>query len=759
MLDMLLGASTSDGQETAVADPNRSDILTKGKRQSRFSSVSVPVFIHFSGGNWEGQIEQRATGMLELKLQGMPPVQVAQNITFQCFGKGTALMTSIQKGTIQHVDVHRGPTVWEGRTSIQVELDDVNLEPFVLEPGCFMMGQISEQDTHAVLEKGTGLAESLSAQAAQTRSSCHQPNQAGSTTRHIQSDRIALKNSTGRTIMAYHDYPLATDLSNLPIVVIAPGYGETKRDYLTLAYYFASNGFHVIRYDHTNHVGESDGNHFNFTLSRMKKDFLAVTRLVRQQWPQSTIIGIASSLAAPVVLKAEVEEPSLALLVQLVGVVDVERTVATVHQEDLFAHYRKGHIPYSTNILGFNVNGHFLTDAATNNFSTLDRTVEHAQALQTPVMYISAGRDAWIDRHDAEIYKQALGAHLSEWLDVPEALHRIQENPKVARRVYRHIINHCRTHLAPGMTQSEIHEPNRLTLGRQNRQEKMALQAHSQTDVGQDFWDDYLDHFQSVGKCQDYVQLLDHVFHALGPVTGGQQVLDAGCGNGNAGLFLLESLKSQTDDASPTANRPIRYVGIDACSEALERAQTSMTHTYHALQQRPSSKVSPLHMTWAQVDLQQKLPFQDHQFDRIVSNLVLGYVADPLASLRELYRVLAPGGRMVLSNLKPNGDFSGIYQNLMTQAGEHNQKTEARELLNNYGKIRQAEKEGQFRFFDHTEWRKALDSLDCVHAGVYPTFGNQAYLVVLEKPLASQAACESSISLLNSQTREYKDVA
>jgi hypothetical protein len=57
--------------------------------------------------------------------------------------------------------------------------------------------------------------------------------------------------------------------------------------------------------------------------------------------------------------------------------------------------------------------------------------------------------------------------------------------------------------------------------------------------------------------------------------------------------------------------------------------------------------------------------------------------------------------------------------------------------LNNYGKIRHAEKEGQFRFFDHTEWRKALEPLNCVYAGVYPTFANQAYLIVLEKPASS----------------------
>jgi len=100
---------------------------------------------------------------------------------------------------------------------------------------------------------------------------------------------------------------------------------------------------------------------------------------------------------------------------------------------------------------------------------------------------------------------------------------------------------------------------------------------------------------------------------------------------------------------------------------------------------------------------------------------------------------------MVLSNLKPNGDFSGIYQNLVECAGELEQREEARQLLNNYGKIRQAEKEGQFRFFDETEWNAILHSLGCLLAGVYPTFENQAYLIVLEKPYVPTTISQEAV--------------
>ncbi len=89
---------------------------------------------------------------------------------------------------------------------------------------------------------------------------------------------------------------------------------------------------------------------------------------------------------------------------------------------------------------------------------------------------------------------------------------------------------------------------------------------------------------------------------------------------------------------------------------------------------------------------------------------------------------------MVISNLKPDGDFSGIYQSLVHSTILPQQREEARELLNNYGKIRQAEKEGQFCFYHGTQWESIAADLGCKHVEIYPTFAGQAYLLVLEKP-------------------------
>ncbi len=704
----------------------------------------MPLYFNCLGGNWEGQIQELSAGSLELRVQGFPPVKAGQEILFQCFGNKPAFFAQIQEGIIQNVSIQPGSSAWEGVTRIMVQpqtsqkttrtFNDLQISPFHTEPGNFIFGRVSEDEALASSEAETltqdlfdrmspGISQKISTRTVEI-----------SKTGNVQNTQISIFNAAGKTIRAYHDYPTDSDLSTLPIVVIAAGYGETKRDYLTLAYYFASNGFHVIRYDHTNHVGESDGDHYDISLTSMKEDFQAVTRYVGTHWSNQPIIGVAASLASRIAIKAEAECPSVSLLISLMGIVDVQQSLAIVHQEDLFTGYRDGRYPESANVLGFNVSNVFLQDALENRFATLESTLRDVESLTTPVILVSAEKDAWVDRQDIQTVSQVLGSGLVHYHVVSEALHRLQENPKAAKTTYRHLIQQCHDRLAMAPPHSVIKDPNRLILGRQRREEKASQQQQAVTDVGVKFWQDYLGHFRSIATCPDYVKLLDHVFHALGPITSGQQVLDAGCGNGNAGLFFLHGLQAARNGHQLLEGGHIRYVGVDIVPEALGKAKAQMTHTLKEIENRRPTFFKNLRLSWAQVDLQHTLPFADNQFDRIVSNLVLGYVDNPQVALQELYRVLAPGGRMVLSNLKPNGDFSGIYQNLVECVGQHEQREDARRLLNNYGKIRQAEKEGQFQFFDGAEWNAILHSLGCLSAGVYRTFANQAYLIVLEKP-------------------------
>jgi SAM-dependent methyltransferase len=117
------------------------------------------------------------------------------------------------------------------------------------------------------------------------------------------------------------------------------------------------------------------------------------------------------------------------------------------------------------------------------------------------------------------------------------------------------------------------------------------------------------------------------VLDLLGDVSG-LEVLDAGCG---PGLYAAELV-----------GRGARVVGFDAspemvrlASERLDQAATFRTHDLG----RP--------LDW----------LDDGSFDAALLALVIHHVDDRLGALRELHRVLRPGGVLVVSTHHPTSDW------------------------------------------------------------------------------------------------------
>jgi SAM-dependent methyltransferase len=104
-------------------------------------------------------------------------------------------------------------------------------------------------------------------------------------------------------------------------------------------------------------------------------------------------------------------------------------------------------------------------------------------------------------------------------------------------------------------------------------------------------------------------------------VRGCKQILDAGCGNGRYCKFLLRHANS---DAAVT--------GFDFSQGMLYRARKRLTDP---------------RVRHARADLT-RLPFGDGRFDAAVCGWVLEHLPDPRPGLRELARVLRPGGKLLL---------------------------------------------------------------------------------------------------------------
>lgn len=128
---------------------------------------------------------------------------------------------------------------------------------------------------------------------------------------------------------------------------------------------------------------------------------------------------------------------------------------------------------------------------------------------------------------------------------------------------------------------------------------------------------------------------LNHVSPQQGPV------LDAGCGDGYASCMLAE--------------QGFTVEGVDIAGEMIRLANDRAIASGH-------------HVHFQSGDIS-KLPFSDETFAGILSINVVEFTPSPLQTLRELHRVLAPGGVLVLGILGPTaGPRAHSYRRLYEEA-------------------------------------------------------------------------------------------
>ena len=118
----------------------------------------------------------------------------------------------------------------------------------------------------------------------------------------------------------------------------------------------------------------------------------------------------------------------------------------------------------------------------------------------------------------------------------------------------------------------------------------------------------------------------DRLRQILAPAPG-EKVLEVGPGTGYYTLDMAE------------------WVGDGGVVEIFDIQQEMLDHTMRRAEERGFANVVP-----TQGDAQ-SLPYEDHVFDSAVLTTVLGEIPDQDAALRQITRVLRPGGRLIVGEL------------------------------------------------------------------------------------------------------------
>lgn len=126
--------------------------------------------------------------------------------------------------------------------------------------------------------------------------------------------------------------------------------------------------------------------------------------------------------------------------------------------------------------------------------------------------------------------------------------------------------------------------------------------------------------------------------------VAGRSVLEIGCGRGELACALA---------ARPLPPRRLVAADFAVAAVGLGRAR--------------ARSVSSGALRWVVSDIQQIAAFRE-SFDTVISCETLEHVLDPASALRELHRVLKPGGRLLLTTPSYLGTF-GLYRGYLRLRG------------------------------------------------------------------------------------------
>ena len=557
----------------------------------------------------------------------------------------------------------------------------------------------------------------------------------------IVSTRRECRNARHQVIAVTDDHARYQISPTTPIVIIAPGFGLTQTDYLPLSFYLAANRFRILRYDHTNHIGQSDGDILQTTLRGIQTDLQAVLDFVTTTWPAAPLTLLAEDITARVALKVLAQGKHVDQLLLLNPVFDIELGLSTLFQTSTVEQYRQGACRGIANLWGLNINlDQFIGDAIAGEYIDMaSMATDLAKLGPHPVIVTSPRKNrpphSLFGLQDPSY--RALGPSLTI---VP-----LQADLSSESNVYddRHA-NAFRAimKLLPGSTAGnpesiQTSEPTLRDIHhqRQLEQERIRLCHHVSQATRDALWVAQLGQILAISDLANYQSLQHDLYRKMLPLSPDMTVLDIGCGRSDFACTLSTNYLYHRSHTAEMSAPPLKYVGLDRSDETLSHAEH---HISAVLRELGMATISPsimqsLTMNWLSCEWGKSLPFTDDSMDRVLCHLSLCFVPSPLSCVREALRVLRHDGRLVLTCFHPHTDLAIPFRRHLRDTHSDEFRSPTQIVMHFFGRLREAVRHGLLHGYERNELVRLL-----LHAGagpiqIAPILDNQLLLAVVEK--------------------------
>lgn len=558
----------------------------------------------------------------------------------------------------------------------------------------------------------------------------------------IVSARRECRNARGQVIAITDDHARHQMSPNTPIVILSPGFGCTQTDYVALSEFLALNHVRVLRYDHSNHIGQSDGEVLQTTLRSMQADLQTVIEFAHTTWSTAPLAILAEDIAARVALKVVTQLPVAHLLLLANPVLDIETALLTEHHHDLLANYQHGLRRGSGNVWGLNVIlDQFLSDIIAGHYATLATTITDLSTLTIPMVVLTSPSTDHSMRHPFPSPDESLRAlpTMPTTISIPSALSatgRSFDNRLLAsfKTVLTEVTRVCVSDDSP----SAIHIPADQDISRQYllEGERIRIRHHVSQSTREALWVAHLAQLPQFSTLHHHAWLLHELYQQTLPLEPGMTVLDLGCGMGEFAHTLAINHMYRLAHTSKTPQRPMHYFGIDRSMESLSSAEQAYTTLSRELQSTfPENAIPAPAVTaeWAQSEWDTQLPFNDHSIDRIVSHLALSFTSSPLAFLRQAIHALAPGGHLVITCVQPHTDLANLYREQLHMTGQDELSPSAQIFLHYLGRLHEGIRHGLLHAFDREHLSELLIYAGAAPIRIVPVLDGQLLLATAQK--------------------------